>query len=273
MNTHQWGAFTGCAGDRARIDERKQHKEHLAMRKVTLLIATAVVGIATLAMAADYAVDATHSRVAFKIRHMGLSSVSGSFEKFEGSIRSVHVRDGLQWRRADNVYCHDTIRQLFLDELLGDLDYYSLRVKTLDRSLKEHLDKGLLARQISILKTHPGIGVVVSCQFAVELFHYRDFGSTRELSRYLGLSPRIHQSGERSVSGGINKVSNSRLRSNLVQAAWQWIRVDIEAKKTYLRLLNNCGGIKQKAIIGMARKLSGHLWTMLVNDEPYDPNK
>jgi transposase len=163
--------------------------------------------------------------------------------------------------------------RLSLDELLGDLDYYSLRVKTLDRSLKEHLDKGLLARQISILKTHPGIGVVVSCQFAVELFHYRDFGSTRELSRYLGLSPRIHQSGERSVSGGINKVSNSRLRSNLVQAAWQWIRVDIEAKKTYLRLLNNCGGIKQKAIIAMARKLSGHLWTMLVNDEPYDPNK
>ena len=163
--------------------------------------------------------------------------------------------------------------RLSLDELVGDLDYYSLRVKTLDRSLKEHLDKGLLARQISLLKTHPGVGVVVSCQFATELFHYRDFGSTREVFKYLGLSPRIHQSGERSVSGAINKVSNSRVRSNLVQAAWQWIRVDIEAKKTYLRVLNNCGGIKQKAIIAMARKLSGHLWTMLAKDEPYNPSK
>lgn len=166
----------------------------------------------------------------------------------------------------------NTLR-LSLDELLGDLDYYSSRVKALDKSLTEYLNKGLLARQIGILRTHPGVGVVVSCQFAVELFHFRNFSSTREVFKYLGLSPKIHQSGERSVSRPINKVSNARLRSNLVQAAWQWIRVDIEAKKTYLRLLNNCGGLKQKAIIAMARKLSGHLWTMLVKDQPYNPNK
>ena len=163
--------------------------------------------------------------------------------------------------------------RLSLDELLSDLDYYTSRVKTLDKSLKEYLDKGLLARQIAILKTHPGVGSVVSCQFATELFHYRNFNSTRELSKYLGLSPRIHQSGQRSVCGAINKASNSRLRSNLVQAAWQWVRVDIKAKTTYRRLLNNCGGITQKAIIAMARKLSGHLWTMLAKDQPYDPDK
>ena len=163
--------------------------------------------------------------------------------------------------------------RLSLDELIGDLDYYSLRVKTLDRLLAEHLNKALLGRRMALLKTHPGVGTVVSCQFTTELFHYRDFNSTREVFKYLGLSPRIHQSGDRSVRGTINKASNSRLRSNLIQAAWRWIAVDIEAKKTYLRLLNNCGGIKQKAITAMARKLSGHLWTMLIKGQPYDPTK
>ena len=162
---------------------------------------------------------------------------------------------------------------LSLDELLRDLDYYMSRVKALDKSLVEHLDKGLLARRMALLKTHPGVGPVVSCQFATELFHYRAFSSTREVFKYLGLAPRIHQSGERTVRGSINKFSNSRLSNNLIQASWRWIGIDIKAKKTYLRVLNNCGGIKQKAIIAMARKLSGHLWTMLVKDRPYDPGK
>ena len=139
--------------------------------------------------------------------------------------------------------------------------------------LTDGLITGLLAKQMALLKTHPGVGVVVSCQFTTELFHYRNFNSTREVFKYLGLSPKIHQSGDRSVRGTINKASNSRLRSNLIQAAWRWTSVDLEAKKTYLRLLNNCGGIKQKAITAMARKLSGHLWTMLIKDQPYDPAK
>ena len=163
--------------------------------------------------------------------------------------------------------------RLSLDELLNDLDYYNLRVKEMNKTLVQHLNKGQLALRIELLKTHPGVGTVVACQFATELFHYREFTNTRYLFKYLGLSPMIRQSGERSKRGSINKVSNSRLRTNLIQAAWQWIRLDINARKTYLRILNNCGSIKQKAITAMARKLSGHLWTMLMKNQPYDPGK
>lgn len=125
--------------------------------------------------------------------------------------------------------------RLSLDELIGDLDYYSLRVKALDKLLAEHLNKALLDQRMALLKTHPGVGTVVSCQFATELFHYRDFNSTRKVFKYLGLSPRIHQSGDRSVRGTINKASNSRLRSNLIQAAWLW-RVSKRLKAHYWQL-------------------------------------
>lgn len=160
-----------------------------------------------------------------------------------------------------------------LDELLSDLDYYTARLKSLDKALADYLDKGTLARRMALLKTHPGVGTVVACQFATELFHYRDFNNTREVFKYLGLAPRIHQSGEHAIRGSINKMANSRLRSNLNQAAWRWVGVDINAKKTFLRILNNCGGIKQKAITAMTRKLAGHLWMMLIKDQPYDPTK
>lgn len=160
-----------------------------------------------------------------------------------------------------------------LDELLSDLNHFTLRVKEMNKALALNLNKGQLARRIDLLKTHPGVGTVVACQFATELFHYRDFANTRDLFKYLGLSTKISQSGERSKRGSINKVSNSRLRTNLIQAAWQWIRLDVNARKVYLRILTNCGGIKQKAITAMARKLSGHLWTMLMKNQSYDPNK
>ena len=143
----------------------------------------------------------------------------------------------------------------------------------LDKSIAKNLDKGLLARRMAILKTHPGVGPVVACQFATELFHYKDFSSNRQVYKYLGLSPMIRQSGQTCRTGSINKAANSRLRSNLIQAAWRWVAVDIEAKKCYYRICNNCGGIKQKAITAMARKLAGHLWAMLMKNQPYDRQK
>jgi transposase len=217
-------------------------------------------------------------RQLYRMRHRQARNLS----KVKTQIKSFLLMHGIDepaglshWSKSSlatlrRVHLSATLR-LSLDELLSDLDYYLLRVKTLDKLLAEHLDKGLLARRMALLKTHPGVGSVVACQFATELFHYRDFPSTREVFKYLGLSPRIHQSGERTARGTINKVSNSRLRRNLVQAAWRWISSDIKAKKCYLRLLNNCGGIKQKAIIAMARKISGHLWTMLIKNQPYNP--
>jgi transposase len=163
--------------------------------------------------------------------------------------------------------------RLSLDELLSDYDYFNGRVKTLNKVLAGNLDKGMLGRRMDLLKTHPGVGSVVACQFATELYHYKDFSSTRQLYKYLGLSPRISQSGEKSSTGSINKAANGRLRKNLIQAAWVWVRIDIEAKKCFWRICDNCGGIKQKAIVAMARKMSGHLWAMLMNDQPYDKNK
>ena len=192
-------------------------------------------------------------------------------------MHSLEEPDGLAtWKLAGvedlrKMRLIETLR-LSLDELLSDFDYFNNRIKVLNKMLVENLDKGLLGQRIALLKTHPGVGPVIACQFATELYHYRDFSSTRQLYKYLGLSPLISQSGERSSSGSINKAANGRLRGNLIQGAWSWVLKDVEAKKCFWRICDNCGGLKQKAIVAMARKLAGHLWAMLMSDRPYDKN-
>jgi len=75
----------------------------------------------------------------------------------------------------------DTLR-LSLDELLSDYDYFNNRIKVLNKILSDNLNKGVLGQRMDLLKTHPGVGPVVACQFATELYHYKDFSSTRQLS-------------------------------------------------------------------------------------------
>lgn len=89
----------------------------------------------------------------------------------------------------------------------------------------------------------------------------------------MGAEPEQLNKKLQPIACSINKAANGRLRNNLIQGAWSWVRTDIEAKKCFWRIYENCGGIKQKAIVAMARKMSGHLWAMLMNDQPYDKNK
>jgi transposase len=219
-------------------------------------------------------------RQLYRMRHRQ----AHQFAKVKVQIKSFLLMHGIDepeelknWTLAGVQYLRDmrlldTLR-LSLDELLNDYDYFNSRVKQLSKTIAASLDKGVLGRRMGLLKTHPGVGAVVSCQFVTELFHYKDFSSAKQLYKYLGLCPRVSQSGERSSSGSINKAANGRLRNNLIQAAWSWVRTDIEASKCFWRIYKNCGGLKQKAIVAMARKMSGHLWAMLMNDQPYDKEK
>lgn len=51
-----------------------------------LVAGLAWLAIGTTSMAADYTIDAGHSGVMFKVRHLAISSVTGRFEKFSGSF-------------------------------------------------------------------------------------------------------------------------------------------------------------------------------------------
>lgn len=55
--------------------------------KAALLVLSACALLATSVFAAEYEIDPTHSTVMFKVRHLGISSVTGKFENFSGRIK------------------------------------------------------------------------------------------------------------------------------------------------------------------------------------------
>ncbi len=55
--------------------------------RIPVVAIAAVFLLATMAFAADvYNVDPVHSTIGFKVRHMGISYVTGKFDKFEGQL-------------------------------------------------------------------------------------------------------------------------------------------------------------------------------------------
>jgi len=118
------------------------------------------------------------------------------------------------------------------------------------------------------LRTHPGVGETAALAFLTEVYQPERFEDAEALAKYVGLAPRVSQSGQTRREGPLMKTGRGSLRALLVQASWKWIAQDEQALGVFNRLWRNTGS-KQKAIIGMARRMAVNLWCMLRRKEDY----
>jgi len=103
----------------------------------------------------------------------------------------------------------------------------------------------------SLLKSISGIGPLTSSALITELGDINRFKNIDQLGSYVGLIPRIRESGEITHTGGITFRCNSFLRTLLIESSWQAIRMDPALMQYYHKhLVNNTG---QKVIIKVAR--------------------
>lgn len=155
-----------------------------------------------------------------------------------------------------------------LDTLLQQLQFLQEQLKEIADQLQEAFAQERHAHKVKVLLTHPGIGPVIARQFTAEIFKPNRFRHKTELAKYVGLSPIIIQSGQSLRGGPVTKTGRAELRSNLIEAAWIWVRKDASAYKSFLRVLHNTGQ-KNKAITAIARRLAIHLWRMICENKPY----
>jgi transposase len=148
-----------------------------------------------------------------------------------------------------------------LAQLDGQLDRINEQIRQLARSERH-------AGAVLVLTSHPGVGLTVAMAFCTELHQARQFTDAGQVAQYVGLAPRVSQSGQTRRDGPISRSGRGPLRALLVQAAWVWIRWDEAARRVYSRLVSNTGS-GQKAIVGMARRLAIRLWRMMTTGELY----
>lgn len=156
-----------------------------------------------------------------------------------------------------------------LNQYLDEYEFLCRKITKTKEKLRQIFNSDRHRAAIKILQSHPGVGEVVAWQYRAEMFNITRFSKPEQISKYTGLCPRVSQSGNTCRMGPITKTGRRQLRTLLVQAAWSWYRSDAHARQIYNRLLHNSGSGK-KAIVGLAKRISIHLWRMLCDGALYD---
>jgi transposase len=132
----------------------------------------------------------------------------------------------------------------------------------------------LIAKQVLLspdarhLLTVPGVNVICAATFLAAIGDIRRFRTSRELVGYLGLDPKVRQSGSAPARGGrISKQGSPQARWALVEAAWSVVQQPGPLRAFYQRIRARRGFAI--AIVATARKLACLFWCLLTRGENY----
>jgi transposase len=122
--------------------------------------------------------------------------------------------------------------------------------------------------EVKRLMTVPGVNVIVAATFMAAVGDIGRFPDRRKLTGYLGLDPRVRQSGAGPANHGrISKQGSSSARHALVEASWSTVRQPGPIAGFYVRVKARRGhGV---AIVAAARKLACLFWCLLTRGEDY----
>jgi transposase len=152
-----------------------------------------------------------------------------------------------------------------LDACLRGVDFLDGEVAAIERALAELV---LASRELRRLLTLPGVNAVTACALLAAIGDIRRFPSSRQLVGYLGLDPRVRQSGsEPARHGRISKQGPGETRHVLVEAAWHATRAPGPLRAFHERIAARRGS--NIATVAVARKLAVIAWHMLSRGEDY----
>jgi transposase len=121
------------------------------------------------------------------------------------------------------------------------------------------------------LKSIPGMGKRSAMMLIVITEGFTRFSSAKQLACYLGLTPRIYQSGQYKGRSRISKMGMSKARSLLYMCAMSAKKYNTKCKEMYERL-KMAGKNGKLALIAIAGKLVRQAWAVGTSQNPYIEN-
>lgn len=122
-----------------------------------------------------------------------------------------------------------------------------------------------------LLQSIPGVGPIAASAFISSIGDPARFSSGRDVGAYLGLVPRLYESGKTSRKGAITKCGNSQTRWALTMAANTLLlaKTDSHLQRWASELAARIG--RKKACVAIARKLASILWAVWKSGRPFEP--
>ena len=148
---------------------------------------------------------------------------------------------------------------------LRHIEFLDSEIEQVERLIAK---EALGSPQIKRLMTVPGVNVICAAIFLAAVGDIRRFKGSRPVVAYLGLDPRVYQSGSGPARGGrISKQGSPRARWALVEAARSVAGQPGPMHAFYERLRARKG--HNVAVVAVARKLAGLFYLMLTREEDY----
>jgi transposase len=137
----------------------------------------------------------------------------------------------------------------------------------IDQASEEH-------NEITLLQSIPGFGSIVSSSYYSVIGDGKAFTKSRDVSASLGIVPRQHSTGGKTVLQGISKRGDKYLRKMLINGARSVVnhahKKDDALNVWVTRLVETRG--RNKATVALANKLARIAWAITVSGKPYQEN-
>lgn len=158
------------------------------------------------------------------------------------------------------------IMRLQVDHWLELIDHYQKRILAVNRRLSGLARVPRWKKDMDLLLTMPGVGLITALTILGELGVYQRFRHRGEVSAFAGLVPTSKRSAERSRYGKITKRGSRCLRRILVEVSLAAARKVPRYMRLYLKLKPKNANIGKVAV---ARQMLEDAWTMLMKQEPF----
>jgi len=171
----------------------------------------------------------------------------------------------LKW--LENMTFEDIKAKIQLSQLLDRVLFLQEQRRLLEQQLRD-IARERDREMFNILRTVPGIGQITAIGFMAEIGDINRFRHFKQFASYIGVVPRMHQSGESEKTGSITYRNNRYLRPLIIEAAWQAIRADPAMLHYYQErcLKSN----SKKAIVKVARKLLSKIMYVMRHRQRYE---
>src|SRR5215204_306135 len=152
-----------------------------------------------------------------------------------------------------------------VDSAVRQVDFLDTEIAQVERLIAAD---ALSWPEVKRLMTVPGVNVIVAATFMAAVGDIRRFPDRRKLTAYLGLDPKVRQSGAGPANHGhISKQGSNSARHALVEACWSTVRQPGPIAAFYARIKAKRG--HSIAIVAAARKLACLFWCLLTRGEDY----
>jgi transposase len=152
-----------------------------------------------------------------------------------------------------------------IERHLRELDRLGEDLAVLDREIAQ---AAIEEPAVKRLLTITGVNLIVAAGLVAAIGDVRRFPDPQKLVSYVGLNPRVRQSGlGLAQHGRISKRGRSHARAMLVEAAWAASKAPGPLRAFFLRIRARRG--HQIAAVAVARKLAVLSWHLLTKDADY----